>query len=199
MYAAAAVQGHDICPFCKEIFPEGARSECPHCEVRLLPADKAPRQAEATDDEELEDGEPRLPWLHWGHGRGPVVLACLLGLGVFFLPWVHVFTPDRAVYTGLQMGQRTGIAWAAAVAWFTLLPTILSRRTVSQLRSARVAAALLAVIPAVVAALFLLNPPGSLQVGRLAMKIRFEWGVGMYLTLLLGAIAAPFAALRLGR
>lgn len=200
MYAAAAVQGHDICPFCKEIFPEGAHASCPHCEVHLIPASKATPLVEAAmEDDELEDGEPVLPWTHWGHGRGPMLVACLLGLGVFLLPWVHVFTPDRAVYTGPVMGERTRVAWAAAVAWFTLIPTILSRRTVSKLRSGRVAAALLAFIPGLVAFLFLMNPPDSLQVHGVTMKIRFEWGIGLYLTLLLGALSTPFAALRLGR
>lgn len=194
------MQGHDICPFCKELFPAGERAECPSCEVHLLPAAKHDALVQASaDDDEDEDGEPQLPWNHWGHARGPLLLVSVLGLAFFFLPWVNVFTPDRAVYTGLDMARRTGLAWAAAVAWFTMIPTIFSRRSIPKLRGARLAAALLAFIPALVAALFLLNPPGSLQAHGVSLKIRFEWGIGLYLTLLLGAISTPLAALRLGK
>lgn len=197
MYAEAAVQGHDICPFCKEVFPEGEHTECPSCEVHLISAEKyaAITQAEVPEEEE----EPLLPWGHWGHARGPLLLVSVLGLVCFFLPWIHQFTPDRVVFTGLDLAQRTRFSWATAVAWFVLIPTIFSRRTLSKLRGVRLAAALLAFIPALVALIFLLNPPDALQVRGLSLRIRFEWGMGLYLTLVLGIFSPPFAMLRLGK
>jgi hypothetical protein len=200
MYALPAVQGHDTCPFCKETFPEGKFTACPSCEVQLIPSMRAGGSVDAAlEDDDGEDGDPELPWTHWGHARGPVLVACLLGLLFFFLPWVRVFTPDAAVHTGLDLARRTGMAWAAAVGWFTLLPAMLSRRTIRKLRGARLAAALLSFIPALVAALFLMNPPGSLQAGGVSLRIRFEWGIGLYLTLALGLLTAIYAALRLGK
>lgn len=199
MYAAA-VPALEACPFCKELFPEGEQTECPHCNIKLLPAGKALSTVDAGDgDEDEEDQEPQLPWGHWGHARGPLLVVSLLGLGFFFLPWVSVYTPDRAVYTGLEIAQRTQMGWAAAVAWFTLLPVVLSRRTVPRLRGARLAAALLTLVPAAVALLLLLNPPTTMQARGLSVRIRFDWGIGLYLTLALGLLSTPFAFLRLGK
>lgn len=199
MYASAVLQGHEICPFCKEFFAEGERTECPTCGVKLIPQEHHEASVDAGDGDDEEEGDPELPWLHWGNGRGPVLLASLLGLAFFFLPWVNVFTPDRAVYTGLEMGRRTGMVWAAAVGWFTLLPVVLSRRTLPRLRGARLAAALMALIPGFVALLLLVNPPGAIEVRGLVLKVRFEWGPGTFLTLALSLATAPFALLRLGK
>lgn len=197
MYTAA-VSSLELCPFCKETFPQGEQGQCPHCEVNLIPASRVPPSVDAFDGDD-EDEEPTLPWLHWGHGRGPLVVASLLGLVFFSLPWVNSFTPERAVYTGIDIAKRTTMAWGAGVAWFTLLPLVLSRRTIPTLRSARLAAAFLAIIPACVAGLLLSNPPGAIELRGLVVKVRFDWAIGLYLTLGLSLLAAPFAFLRLGK
>ena len=144
MYASCpTLPGLDACPFCRETFAPGEHTECPTCGVKLETAAAPPAMVDALDDDDLDD-EPLLPWTHWGHGRGPLVLAAVLGLGLFLAPWVHAYMPDRAVYSGLEIARRTGMAWAAAVAWFTLLPVVLSRRSIPTMRGARVAAALTA-------------------------------------------------------
>ena len=200
MYAASVtLPGLDVCPFCRETFPPGEHQECPHCGVHLEAAATPPAQVDALDEDDQDDGEPLLPWTHWGNARGPLVLVALLGLAVFFAPWVHAYVPDRAVYSGLDIARRTGMAWAAAVAWFTLLPVVLSRRSLQTMRGARVAAALLSLLPGVVALLLLLHPPGNLEAHGISVRIRFAWGWGIYATLALSMLSTPFAFLRLGR
>ncbi len=199
MYASCpTLPGLDACPFCRETFAPGEHTECPTCGVKLETAAAPPAMVDALDDDDLDD-EPLLPWTHWGHGRGPLVLAAVLGLGLFLAPWVHAYMPDRAVYSGLEIARRTGMAWAAAVAWFTLLPVVLSRRSIPTMRGARVAAALLSVLPGLVALLFLLHPPGNLEAHGVSMRIRFAWGWGLYGTLALSMLTTPFAILKLGR
>lgn len=198
-YAAAAVQGLEACPFCKELFPHGERGECPLCGVPLIAASKVSASVDASDDEDDGDQEERLSWMHWGHGRGPVVVASLLGLALFALPWVSQFTPDRAVYSGIELAQRTRMGWAAGVAWFTLLPVVLSRLTVSRLRGARLAAALLALIPGIVAGILFANPPGAIRVYNIVVTVRFEWSPAIYATLALSLATALMSFFWLGK
>ncbi len=200
MYASCpTLPGLDACPFCRETFTPGQHAECPTCGVKLEAAATPLVQVDAIDDDDDEFDDPPLSWFHWGHGRGPLVVATLLGLGAFFAPWVHAYMPERAVYSGLDIARRTGMAWAAAVAWFTLLPVILSRRSVPRLRGARVAAGLLAFLPGLVSLLLLLHPPGNLEAHGVSVRIRFEWGWGLYATLVISALTTPFALIRMGK
>jgi hypothetical protein len=67
-----------------------------------------------------------------------------------------------------------------------LVPTVLSRRTIAQLRGARVAAAFLSAMPATSVAILLLRQPHGAH--GVPLRFTFEWP--MY-----GALAVSLAAL----
>ena len=111
----------------------------------------------------------------------------LLGLMAFLSPWVNLTMPDVVTYSGLDIARRLGWAWAAGVAWFVLLPIVLSRRSIMQMRGARVAASFLAAIPGVTAALLLGRPPHGTH--GVPLHFTFAWGLYATLALSLACVA----------
>jgi hypothetical protein len=185
------------CPFCREMFAPGERKQCPVCGVSLVPLDRLPPSAEAI----AEDGVPHRPELDalpaWypGRGRAALVVLAIAGLVAFSLPWVDVRLPDIVTYSGFALARRLGWAWGAGIAWFVLLPTVASRRSIAQMRGARVAAAFLAAVPGLTAALLVARPPH----GSHGVPLRFTFAAGVYATLVLSAIAVAFAVFFGGR
>lgn len=185
------------CPFCREMFELGEEQKCPTCGVELVAFDKLPLSDEALS----EDGVPRqpewepLPAAYLGRSRGALPVLGVLGLVAFFSPWVHLTMPDIVSYAGFDLARRTGWAWGAGVAWFVLIPTVLSRRSVMKMRGARVAASFLAAIPGITAAILLARPPH----GSHGIPVQLTWAWGLYATLALSAVAVGFALVFGGR
>ncbi len=115
------------------------------------------------------------------------------------MPWVRLEAPERVIFTGVDVARRTGLSWAAAVAWFTLLPLVLSRRSARAMRGVRLITAMLAAVPALIAATLLINPPAAAQVRGVVVPLRFEWGHGLVATLALGLVASALGAFAFGR
>jgi hypothetical protein len=185
------------CPFCREMFERGERKACPLCGVALVPFEKLRPSDEALS----EDGVPpqpehdKLPATYLRRGRGTLSALALAGLAAFFLPWVHVTLPDIVSYSGFALARRLGWAWGAGVAWFVLVPTVLSRRTIAQMRGARLAASFLAAVPGVTVAVLLARPPH----GSYGVPLRFTFGAALYATLTLSAVTLGVALLFGGR
>jgi len=179
------------CPFCREMFAQDEDNKCPVCGVPLVAQHTLP----LSDDALNEDGLPRqpewdlLPATFLGRGRGPLALLSVLGLVAFFLPWVHLTMPDIISFSGFSLARRLGWSWGCGVAWFVMIPTVLSRRTIMHMRGARVAVSFLAAVPGLTAALILLRShPGSHGL----VSFHFTWEPGIYLTLALSAVAVGF-------
>ena len=185
------------CPFCREMFEPGEHEKCPTCGVALVAFDKLPLSDEALS----EDGVPRqpewepLPVAYAGRGRGALAVLAVLGLVAFFAPWVSLTMPDIVSYAGFDLARRTGWAWGAGVAWFVLLPTVLTRRSIMKMRGARVAASFLAAIPGLTAAILLARPPH----GSHGVPLQFTWAWGIDATVVLSVIAVGFALFFGGR
>jgi hypothetical protein len=179
------------CPFCHDMFEKGEATSCPVCGVELVAFEKLPLSAEALG----EDGAPvapehePLPRAYMGRGRGALAAIAVAGLVAFFLPWIHTTMPDIVDYSGVTIAMRLGWAWGAGVAWFVLAPTVLSRRTIMQMRGARVAAAFLSAVPGMTAALLLARPPH----GGHGVPLRFTFEPALYVTLGLSVAAVAFA------
>ncbi len=181
------------CPFCRELFVRGEAQTCPACGLALKDASKLPlshdARAEVAPGEDAfglplrPDLEP-LPWSFVGRGRGALAGCAVAGICVFFGPWVHMTSPEIQVLSGGFLAQRTGWTWGAAVAWFVLLPIALSRRSIDQMRGARVAAAFLSAVPVVTTLILFVKPPHSRYV-----PIRYDWGWGIHATFVLGLLA----------
>ena len=185
------------CPFCREMFELGEAKECPICGMALVAFEKLPRSLETHD----EFGLPRdplhepFPLTYFGRMRGALAVIGLLGLALFFLPWIHQTLPADYELTGFFIAKRLGWAWGAGVGWLVLVPTVLSRRTIAQLRGARVAAAFLSATALVTCGILLLRQPhGTYYHPRftfepgfwLTMAVSF---VGVVLSLFLGGSA----------
>lgn len=164
------------------------------CGVALAPFEKLGLSADGL----AEDGMPVapekeiFPATYFGRSRGALAVIGLTGLALFFLPWIKVTLPDIAILSGFGLARRLVWVWTALAAWVVLVPTVLSRRSIWQLRTARVAAGFLAAIPAVTALVLLLRPPKS---RLLPIVFTYEWP--LWATLALSLVAVAFAV-RLG-
>ena len=188
------------CPFCREMFEKGEAKHCPVCGIDLLAFESLPPSPHALAelDEDDEAGVPLAPEhepfraAFLGRGRGALVALGLIGILLFFLPWVKLTLPYTAVLTGFDLARRNGMGWAAGVAWMVMVPTVASRRTIAQLRGARVAAGFLAAIPGMTAGILLAFPPHG---GIIPVLFTFGWSI--WATVVASAVAVGFAV-RLG-
>ncbi len=176
------------------MFEQSEEKVCPHCDVPLTDFAKLPRSHDALEDDGIpvEPQHEPLRMTDMRRGKGATLALALAGLTLFFLPWVRVTLPDEATYTGFELARRLGWAWGAACAWVVLVPTVLSRESIAQLRGARVAATFLAAIPAVTVAILLARTPH-----RTLVPVRFDWVWPMYATMVVSLVAS-IVALRLG-
>jgi hypothetical protein len=181
------------CPFCREMFEEGERQTCPVCAMQLTAFEKLPPSPHSTVD---DDGIPVAPeheplrHVDLRRGKGLILALGLVGLILFFLPWMNETLPDVTSFSGFAIARRSGWTWAPACAWMVLVPTVLSRRSIAQLRGARAIAVFLAFVPAFTVALLIAFPPHR-------AFLRFTWGWPMYATLAV-SLAAAVSSLRLG-
>ncbi|HEY2512243.1 MAG TPA: hypothetical protein VGI39_15355 [Polyangiaceae bacterium] len=177
------------------MFERSERDTCPHCDVPLSPFEKLPRSAEALADDDgipvAPEHEP-LPFRDLRRGKGAILALALLGLVFFFLPWIRMTLPDVANLSGFDLARRVGWAWGAACAWVVVVPTVLSRQSIAQLRGARVVATFLTAVPSVTVAVFFTRIPH-----REHVPLHFEWGWPIYATLLVSILGA-IVSLRLG-
>ncbi|HHH12185.1 MAG TPA: hypothetical protein ENK23_08970 [Sorangium sp.] len=118
----------------------------------------------------------------------------MLGICTFFwAPWIHHRSPEIVTWSGFEFACNLSWLWAAGIAWVVLLGLVLSRRTIRQMRGARLAAALLALMVVVTVLLRIVIKPTPHRL----LPLRYEWGWGMYLAGLLGA-AATWLGLHFG-
>ena len=179
------------------MFERHERKACPVCGVALVAFEKLPRSAGVLGEDGIPE-EPEwqpLPIGYVHRGRGALTLFAILGFIAFFAPWVHLTMPDVVSYSGFEIARRLGWAWAACAAWFVLLPTVVSRRSVMQMRGARVAASFLAAIPGTTAALLLTRPPH----GAHGVPVHFTFAWGLYATLVVSALSLMAALFFGGR
>jgi hypothetical protein len=185
------------CPFCREMFGQEEHDKCPVCGVPLVAQGSLPLSEDALSEDGVvrePEWEP-LPALFFGRSRGALFVLSVLGLIAFFLPWVHLTMPDIVSYSGFSLARRLGWAWGGGVAWFVLIPTVVTRRSIMKMRGARVAASFLAAFPGMTAAILLARS----QHGGQYVPLQFTWGIGVYATLVLSILAVGFALFFGGR
>lgn len=187
------------CPFCRELFAEDEGPLCPECELPLVPLQKLPLSLEAKADlleaEHLDPPEDhRLAFTYLGRGRGAGLLVALLGLGLFFAPWVSLQRPDEITLTGHDLATANAPwLWGGAVGWFILIPLLLSRRTVNEMRGVRVIAAFFPLLTLGETVMLLLNPPEAHR--YFGPGLEYSWG--LYASALVAMVGIALGA-RLG-
>lgn len=184
------------CPFCREMFEEGEAKACPVCQMPLAQLHKLPPSIDAMHDEAGVPTAPEIepmPLTYLGRGKGPLAVLALAGLAFFFLPWVRLTMPYIDAKSAFDLAhERIGWLWACCAAWVVLVPTVLSRRSIVQMRGARVAAAFLSAIPTVAIGVLLAKPPRSGII-----PVRYTWDWPMWATLAV-SLAAILVSIRLG-
>jgi hypothetical protein len=190
-YADRRVADLVACPFCREMFKSGEVEVCPACGLAVADVAKLPPSYEA----QLEPDFPRepehetLPWGYWRGGRAALVAAAIAGMALFFAPWIVETAPEIETLSGVDLAERLRWMWACPVAWFVLIPAVLSRRTLDKMRGARVIVSAFCAIPMVSAAVMLMGSPRP----KYRIPMLFHYGWGLYATLVLAVVALPFA------
>ncbi len=135
-----------------------------------------------------------LPWNYFGRNRGALMLIAVLGLLLFFAPWVELRMPDSSVRSGFDLARgRAGWLWGGAAGWLVMLPLVWTRRTIARLRGVRFVTALFAAMTLIEAGMLLSIPPRAQQ--HMPLDLVWRWGIYASLaTSVLGVITA----LRLG-
>jgi hypothetical protein len=189
----------NACPFCRALFPDAEASRCPECGVKLVAMENLPPSFDALADES-EAGEfvlPEqrvLPWNYFGRMRGTLLAIAVVGLFMFFMPWVELRMPDLDVRSGFDLARgRAGWLWGGAAGWLVILPLIWTRRTILRMRGVRLVTVLLAAMTLVEVAMLLLIPPHPQH----HVPLQIEWRWGIYASLITSLIGVA-AALRLG-
>jgi len=184
------------CPFCRELFTEGETETCPVCGVPLSPIAKLPlsyeaRVAMAAELAAIAPEDRPVPWTYYRRSRGALLVVAVLGLAAFFMPWVRLHLPDETVLSGFDLARGRG-TWffGSAIGWFVLIPLVLTRRTVYKMRGVRIIAAMFAALSVVEAGELLLRPPH----GNRLVTLSYEWGFGLYATLVLGLVGVVLGA-----
>ena len=176
-----------FCPFCRECF-EG-ETVCPDHELALVPLEKLPPRPEDAraapkDDEKLAPFDLR-------YGRAVVAGGALLAIVSFFLPFLtragdgHLITFSAAQLATTVAPNLWTIPFAAVV----LLAILARRRTLGQMRGARLVVFLMGLFPAVSAGYTVLR---SL---RMAQELIRERGAQLEVTVDYGLFVTVAASL----
>ena len=187
------------CPFCRSLYASAEASQCPECGVKLVPMENLPQSLDARADEllagEVVLPEQRpLPWNYFGRGRGTLLIVALVGLGLFFTPWVELRMPEFSVRSGFDLARgRAGWLWGGAAGWLVTLPLVWTRRTIQRLRGVRLVSALFAAMTLIEAGMLLSIPPQAKH--HVPLEIVWRWGI--YASLVTSVVGI-IAALRLG-
>jgi len=180
------------CPFCRQLFTEGEVTSCPDCDVEVRPLAELPPSHDAALLDPPEAVPPEhelLPWTFAGRGRGLLLLLAGAGIGVFFAPWLHEHSPEIQVWSGLEFARHLGWLWAAGVSWLVMIALVASRRTINQMRGARVAVGFLAAADLLTVVMRLAMTPRQDPY----LPLRFEYGWGIYASGIVALIALAVA------
>jgi len=180
------------CPFCRTLYRRGEGSSCNVCGVALLPLERLPPSADALAEEPLVPVLPEdelLPWSYWQRGRGALLVLAVLGLALFFVPWVRIELPEVALRSGFELARgRAGWLWGGATGWLVLIPLVWSRRTIYKLRGIRPIAVAFSAMTLGEVALMVALPPRARYV-----PVEIHWAFGLYASALVSLAATGFA------
>jgi hypothetical protein len=154
----------------------------------LPPSFESLEQRAAEWEQTAVDDRP-LPLSHLGRGRATLLLCSLAGLASFFAPWLVLTKPDIVTLSGFDLAGARGFWFAGgAVAWFINLPLIATRRSVNQMRGARLVVTLFCSLTAFQAVLlWLLAPTESF------VPLSYHWGWGFYASAVISVIGTALA------
>jgi hypothetical protein len=191
---AVPMSGLYACPFCRQLFQAGEARTCPECGLKVESLTKLPPSYDAKLEDEPEEPVPphmeTLPWTFAGRGRAVLLVLAIAGLVAFFSPWVREAAPEVRELSGFGLARITGLFWAPAIAWFVIIPLVVTRRSIYKMRGARVAIGFLAGVALVSVMMLLSFPPKSSR----RRIVRIEWQWGLYASAVIAAAGVGAAA-----
>jgi len=152
---------------------------CVVCGMKLVPFARLPPSADALAEEPplaptLPEDE-LLPYGYLGRGRGALLGLAVLGIALFFAPWVAIEIPENVVRTGFDLARgRAGWLWGGVTGWFILLPLVFTRRTIYKLRGIRPIAVAFSAMTLGEVILLISMPPTA---RRVPLELHFAWGI----------------------
>lgn len=170
---------------------------CTDCGIELVAMQRLGPSHDAALEEPpllvLPEDEP-LDWDAWGRGRGALLVLSVLGMALFFSPWVEIVLPENAVRSGFDLARgRAGWLWGGAAGYFVILPLVWTRRTITRMRGVRVVVTLLAAMTLVEVLMLYFLPP----VRRTPVPFALEWRWGLFASGLVSLLAS-LVGLRFG-
>jgi hypothetical protein len=181
-----------VCPFCGELFLNPTQRTCPECGVVLRRADQPATALRDQEDEAVAPEDRPLAWHSLAHGRGLVLAVAVLGIAMFFSPWLIVRTPAEYRFSGFDLTTTRAFWFGGGVAsWFVVVPLLLTRRTENQLRGVRGISSLLASVTLwQVILMFAQAPPSN-------SAVHYEFAYGAVASAVLSGLGSVLS-LRLG-
>lgn len=168
-----------FCPFCRECF-EG-ETQCPDHELTLVPLEKLPPRPEDAKAAPKED--EHLAVFDLRYGRAIVAAGALIAIVSFFCPYL-TRAGDGHVITFSAAQLATTVApnlWTVPFAAVVLLGILARRRTLAQMRGARLVVVLMGLFPAISGGYTVLR---SLRVAQdlirergVELEVSVEWGL----------------------
>lgn len=183
-----------FCPFCREAF-EGEKV-CPDHELALVPFESLPesRAADAPrDDAVVAPYDPRF-------GRWMLFVAVVVMLVGFMLPFATTAMEDEALtLTGIEMAARRPILWAVPFVAASMIVILALRRTPREMRGARVAIPMLALLGlgAVGFGVHVVRGFAADRLARYGVEMEVALEPGVYV-MALGLFLAVVGGVRLG-
>jgi hypothetical protein len=174
-------------------------ARCPDCGVELVPLHQLPPSAETLLEREAELHQIPLELqkrsvFDLSRGRGLMVVIAVLGLAGFFQPWFIMEKPETLVLSGFKIARFfAGWLWAGAVGWFILIPLVLSRRTIADLRGVRIICAFFASLTLGEILVLANSSPTS----KVRVPVEFGWSYGLFWSAL-ASIFGIIVAMKLG-
>lgn len=175
------------------MFAPGEAKTCPECGLALADITKLGPSYDAQQIDPIEPPPPHmatLPWTFMGRGRALIALFAAVGLAFFFAPWAHETSPELRDLSGFAFARRLGWMWAPAVAYFVMIPLVITRRSIYAMRGARLAIAFLAVIVLFTVGMRVAFVPASSPL----VPHRFVWAYGLYATAAVALVILASAA-----
>ena len=181
-----------FCPFCRESF-EG-ETQCPEHELALVPFLQLPESKVRVDDHSrLSVFDPRF-------GRAWVALSAVLTLLAFVLPFAELQGDVEAHNSLFDLARGRNVRlWLVPTASFASLLILVRRRTAPLLRSARLAALVVALVPPVLAWTTFsgIEAAAEVMAERSVATVEAHPSIGAYL-IVVAALPALWGGLRLG-
>lgn len=183
-----------FCPFCRECF-EGEET-CPEHELVLVPFVELP---EAKRRAQVGEGERVGSW-DLGYGRGYVFLGSALMFIGFLGSFVRSNLGGGAQATGLELASTVAVnLWVVPCVATSLVAILMRRRTLGEMRGARVALPLVAMTAgaSLVLTFYKVHTAAAMIAERVGEEIVIDvlWGVWV---VALGVLVAIYGGARAG-